>query len=417
MDLGYKYESLSKFHLTFAIWGKQWVGYVDEDTFINLSEQQLKSLVKATGKRFPKPPEISWWDTISGWIVLFIGVLLFQINNLYEKIKYFLGKKERDRIEKEIRIKKDKEKQHIIPQLQKLEKTKYIRASAYTKLMCKSFNTSSRLPINILNALEKSNSSDINLKINVKNNLSKEISTTVQNLHKNYTGFETAHNYFTYEKTHSREKFLSSQLESTFATIYGDEPNYTNGSFYSHTFNSILTDAEMEELEKKYKNPICKMTRDNQNAAIQIDITYTVSDYVIGNDRKKTEIGIMLPKISWEVNIFHQQKELLAEYKIETAGIIVPTVSYKDLNDLFEKIAKLHIGTFTNDLLLKLGLNIDALQVNKYSDVVLDQNIFQQFKELQIKAKYTDEQLNKMMLDYYNKNTTPKERFNNLIDK
>ena len=424
MDIGYKYVPVTKFFLTFGIYDKGWVGYIDEDTYIDLGEDKVRAILKATGQTLPPPPEISWFRAANGWF--FIGFILLIVGGVWakDKIKYMLGAKQRkidaaQRAEEKrlLEIQKEQERQPFIEEFKKLEETKYTRASAYTQLMCKSFNTSPELPLAILKALEQSNSSDINLVISVDNKLSKELPESITSQYTDYTSFQTAYEYFTASKVGSREYYLSQQLSTTFESIYGDKFEYNSTYYNKQAKNTVLTEGDLYTLEREYRKPICHVTRGNPNAAVQIEINYTVSDANITNSTREPKIGIVIPRTLWNVKVKTNTNGVLAEYTIETVGTIVPSIHYKDNDDLFEKISKLHIGTFAHDFLLKLGLNIDALQVDKYSDVVLSDEIIKQFKDLQVEKNLSDEDLEKMMLDYYNKKTPAKERFKHIVGK
>ena len=78
-DIGYRYKQFKLFWIPVWNYDKQWCGYIDNDTFVNLTETEVFNLAQAAGVRLPKNVQPPFWDEWGGKLLLLsgLGLLIF----------------------------------------------------------------------------------------------------------------------------------------------------------------------------------------------------------------------------------------------------------------------------------------------------------------------------------------------------
>ena len=76
-DIGYRYKQFKLFWIPIWNYDKSWCGYIDNDTFVDLTEAEVFELAQAAGVRLPKNVQPPFWDEWGGKLLFIGGIGLY----------------------------------------------------------------------------------------------------------------------------------------------------------------------------------------------------------------------------------------------------------------------------------------------------------------------------------------------------
>jgi len=77
IDVGYRYKQVSILFLPLWNYDQAWAGYVNDETYLDVSKEELVEIAQTVNVTIPASPSLPFWDVYGGKLALVLLLALF----------------------------------------------------------------------------------------------------------------------------------------------------------------------------------------------------------------------------------------------------------------------------------------------------------------------------------------------------